>query len=230
MPKVKTSKGKGKAQEPEVSTPLRSRKRYFRPSEVLFFSHFCSHGASLHDIPKVKGKEKEVEKALEPEGSRTLRSKSRSFRPSKPGSEWTKQDLIDYNIIVIEEDEEEFFADIQADLDADPDGLTTALTDILNNIKMPPPEKEISESTRKFFKYLEHATNECSPDRPVEFAVDDLATHIFSSVMGYDTHDQLIRRQMEVSLTINGESRQAKPNIVILREDNKIIFVDENKV
>ena len=157
------------------------------------------------------------------------------IRSAKAGNEWTKNDLVAYNIVIKEEDEGQFF-----DLDGTsplPTGISTVDPMILDRIEMPriqtrTPQTTLVESTRKFYRYLKHASDPAGPDTPSESAVDDFAIHLLGPILGYDSifSNGLIRKRMEITLKMSGEDKKAIPNIAILRDDNKIIFVDENKV
>ena len=156
------------------------------------------------------------------------------IRSAKAGNEWTKNDLVAYNIVIKEEDEGEFF-DL-GDTSPLPTGISTVDPMILDRIEMPQiqtrTQTTLVESTRKFYQYLKHASNPAGPDTPSESAVDDFGIHLLGPILGYDSifSNGMIRQRMEITLKMSGEKKKAIPNIAILRDDNKIIFVDENKV
>ena len=106
---------------------------------------------------------------------------------------------------------------------------------ILDNSSINPQaqiQPEISDSTRNFFQYLEHATSEIGPDRPVESAVDDFVSHLFGplAVLKYDAQDRLIRQRMEITFKMCGNDVKAQPNVSILSGNKNFILVNEDKV
>lgn len=149
---------------------------------------------------------------------------SKITRSAKSGNKWTQNDLDAFNITIREETEDEFF-----DLRGSQLPASTVDPTILDNLDMPGPQTQISNSTRKFFQYfgiISHGIESA------ESAVDDFSFHLFGSVLGYNSLATLgiIRRRMKLTLAMCGSKTKVKPNITILREDNKIILVDENKV
>jgi hypothetical protein len=126
---------------------------------------------------KSKGKCKETQtqperEDLDSEPSDLESRGSKLIRSAKPGNKWTQHELHAFNIRIKDEMEEEFF-DLRVG-----SRLPASTTDptVLSNIVMPQTDTGISDSARKFFRYLQHATKDSSPDRSTESAVDDFAS------------------------------------------------------
>ena len=173
----------------------------------------------------------------DPKDSEPLRSRlererrgSKLLRSAKSGNKWKKTDLDAYNITIKEENEDDFF-----DLRGRQLPASTVDPTILDNLNMPGgPQIQISDSTRMFFQYFYYATKSFESSKPAESAVDDFSSHLFRSILNYDSlvppAHGVIRQRMELTLAVCNSNKKAKPNISILREDGKIILVDENKV
>ncbi|KAK0221372.1 hypothetical protein IW262DRAFT_1373266 [Armillaria fumosa] len=139
-------------------------------------------------------------------------------RSAKSGSDWTVNELLAYNINVVDEDVATFFG--LPNLPA-----PTVDPIILNNPDKPPGP--ITRSTRLFFRYLKDTTERFPPGAATKSAVDDFASYLLG-MLGYDEPDRVIHQRMEIGFIMCGMRVDAKPGICVLDDDGYLLLVQED--
>ena len=139
---------------------------------------------------------------------------------SKPGSKWSRNELLAYDIHIVTRHPQEFFGTPLPHLGAQ-------LATILNNVQVPP---NVTETEASFFSLLRDASE--VPAKEESF-VDDFAACILR-LMGYRGQHCIIHARKEIHFLMCGERTAAKSNVCVLEDTAGrppyILLVQENKV
>lgn len=135
---------------------------------------------------------------------------------AKSGNDWTDNELIGLNVSYQNVDVPTFFGTSQLP-------VTSVSPVILNNDVEPLPPTVLSKDERLFFRYLHRAVVEN------EASVDDWAGHVLR-ILDYDGGDREIATKRELSFTMCGEWKWAKPDFVVLSGGQRTLLVQEDKV
>ena len=137
------------------------------------------------------------------------------IRTSKSASDWRKNDLRAYNIVIKSVDPQSFFGKEPMDLPENTESFRTALhwqdandIFIVNLLKM-----------------LWFASGD---DLARESAVDDFMM-MFFMIVGYVSKTRFARSRRRISLVVCGEYRQATPDICLLDDQTTVLLVQEDK-
>lgn len=136
-------------------------------------------------------------------------------RSAKSGSNWTRSELLAFNIRVVTVNAAVFFGSVELP----PAPVSPA---ILNNLYI--PDGHLAKSDRQFFQYLRAAENATSE----ESAVGDFAAFILR-MLDYDDEDRVIRLRKDISFYMAGESVDAKTDVCVMN-DFDLLLVQEDKV
>ncbi|KAK0450584.1 uncharacterized protein EV420DRAFT_1630611 [Desarmillaria tabescens] len=133
------------------------------------------------------------------------------IRSAKSGSNWTINELLAYNINVLDEDVATFLGHPNSP-------APTVDPIILGNPDT--PLGPIMRSARLFFCYLKDVTERFPPGAPTESAVHDFASYLLS-LLRYDEPDRVIHQQVEIGFIMCGMRVDAQPDICVLDNDGK---------
>jgi uncharacterized protein YlaN (UPF0358 family) len=140
-------------------------------------------------------------------------------RSAKPSSEWTINELLAYNIRVVDVDANVFFKT--------PGELPppSASDTILNNVDK--PDGPLSKDDRQFFQYMKLVEMQgYSESRVADFAASILR------MLNYDDGNQLIRQRAETCLQMYGKRVDSKIDVCVIDENDVefLLVIHENKV
>ncbi|KAJ7457269.1 hypothetical protein B0H11DRAFT_2199785 [Mycena galericulata] len=144
----------------------------------------------------------------------------RQFRDGispKSGSDWTENELNALNVTIETLDPISFFGS--------PLPAPTVDPIFLNNLKR--PSGQISKDNRLFFRYLEDATGSFPSGSPAESAVDFVA--FLLKIMDYDEPERVVHQRQEIGFLMCGHKVNAKPDVVLMDDENYILLVQEAK-
>ncbi|KAF8217823.1 hypothetical protein K438DRAFT_1952684 [Mycena galopus ATCC 62051] len=133
-------------------------------------------------------------------------------------SDWTATELRALKIVVETLDPVSFFGS--------PLPAPTVDPILLNNVERPPGQ--ISKDHRLFFRYLEDATNGFLSGPAPESAVSDFAAFLLE-MMDYDEPECVVHRRQEIAFTMCGHKVDARPDVVIMNDQNYILLLQEDK-
>jgi hypothetical protein len=131
---------------------------------------------------------------------------------AKSACDWTRNELLAYNIRVVNEDFNMFFSYPNMP-------PSTMHPDILNNVTVPPNP---SKSTRLFFRYMNDAMVRS------ESAFDDFSAYLLT-LIDFDKLNRVIHHTSEIGFVMCRLNVSAKLDISIEDEDY-LLFVQEDKV
>lgn len=140
------------------------------------------------------------------------------IRSAKSGSDWTKNDLLSYNIKVTSFSPEEFYGEPLPSLsDIDPYLVDGTLD-----------TQGLSDETYRLLQYLDLASKANSGQ---ESAIDDFAREILR-VLGYESRGLLLRSRYNIPLLICGDSNQSVQTDVCLVQGASTILlvIQEDKI
>ena len=148
-----------------------------------------------------------------------LHAMANIIRSAKSGSDWTINEVVGFNITVMDDNVVTFFGN---------PNLPASTVDpiILNNVSLPPGR--VAKSTRLFFRYLEDAMERFPPGQPTEAAVDTFAFHLLG-LLDYDEPNRAVYKRMEIGFIMCGQRVDAKPDICVM-DDNYLLLVQEDRV
>jgi hypothetical protein len=142
------------------------------------------------------------------------------IRSTKPGSDWTRNELLAYNIRVTTQDVASFFGN--------PTLPQPAVHQVILINEAYPPNGIADKDDRKFFFYLEEAMG-VSTVPLEESAVDDFAAHVLG-LLGFDLADRFIRQRKDIPLFICGGQTHAKTDVCVVdRNLGILLLVQEDK-
>jgi hypothetical protein len=141
------------------------------------------------------------------------------IRSAKPGSDWSTNELLAYNITVQRQDVISFFGHELGSIDH----LDTNLFSSAD----PTIAVDFSQETYRFLAYLDLASR---ANAGQESAIDDLARSVLE-VTGFDQRGTILRTRYDIPFTICGDSHRAARSDVCLVHLNSMILlvVQEDK-
>ena len=137
-------------------------------------------------------------------------------RPAKSSSEWTRNELLAFNIRVENANTEEFFNTAQLP-------ATQVSGTILNNVEM--PDHPLPKNDRLFFRYLNRVHTSSTP----ESRVNDFAAFILR-LLDYDDQDRIICRRPELLFPMAGQHVGTRSDLCVRDNDYYRLLVHEDKV
>jgi hypothetical protein len=135
------------------------------------------------------------------------------IRSAKSGSDWSRNELLAYNIVVHHQSTEAFFGhNIDSNLaHIDPLLLSGSLD-----------SEGLSDATYRVLQYLDLATR---ANAGQESAIDDFAKEILR-VVGYEERGTLLRSRYAIPLTISGETNWlAQTDVCLVHGSSTILLV-----
>jgi len=138
------------------------------------------------------------------------------LRSAKSSNEWTRNELLAFNIGVKDATTAAFFN--AATLPA-----TSVSQTILKNLAE--PAGPLSKTDQNFFIYMRMAELGTSE----ESAVDDFAIFLLS-MLDYDRDDRVLCSRKEMSFYMAGQLVDAKANVVLINRGFYLLLVQEDKV
>ena len=144
-----------------------------------------------------------------------------TIRSAKSGSDWTTNELVGFNITVVDDNVATFFGN---------PNLPASTVDpiIFNNVGLPPGP--VAKSTRLFFRYLQDAIERFPPGQPTEAVVDTFALNLLG-LLDYDEPNRALYQRMEIGFgfIMCSQRVDAKPDICIM-DDKFLLLVQEDNV
>lgn len=138
------------------------------------------------------------------------------LRSAKSGSDWSDNELLAFNIRVVD-------ASITAFFNTPELPPPTVSATILNN--MDKPDGPLMKDDHLFFQYMRLVENPRSP----ESRVDDFAAFILR-ILNYDNKDRVICQRTEISFPMAGQRVDAKTDVCLMDELELLLLVQEDKV
>ncbi|KAL0952234.1 hypothetical protein HGRIS_006524 [Hohenbuehelia grisea] len=137
------------------------------------------------------------------------------IRSAKSASDWTKNELLAFNISIKPVEAATFFG--VEELPA-PSVSDRVLDRVLHD-----EGPGLTKEERKFFQYLRVASSDSE-----ESAVDDFAKSLLG-MLDYDSGNRLIRSRKEMSFYMGGQKVDAKADITLMSNNYHLLVVQENK-
>ena len=138
------------------------------------------------------------------------------IRSAKSGSDWTRNELLAFNIQVVSTNATVFFGDPVL-----PQPSISPI--ILGNLQK--PDGDISDDEKDFFLHLSSVDNGYE-----ESAVDDFAALLLRLMKYNKGPERMIRTRKEISFFMAGQRVAAKTDVCIIEGDVFILLVQEDKV
>ena len=135
------------------------------------------------------------------------------IRNAKSGNDWTKNDLVAYNISLVSRNAAEFFGQDPLPVPKNhPQLLTHPTTDGITD-----------DDAYRVLEYMDFAMTGVPNE---ESAIDDFATHLLI-VLGYAdmNSDRVVRTHKDIPLYICGEWRRAKANVCVIDKNQDSIIL-----
>ncbi|KAJ8456961.1 hypothetical protein ONZ45_g18512 [Pleurotus djamor] len=143
------------------------------------------------------------------------------IRSAKSGSSWTDNELIAFNITVVDTDIQTFFGIDQLP----PPGVS----DVILQTEGMPDDEDLEKVEWSFFALLEDAMS-LTPGQ--ESSVDDFARFLLE-LLGYDSGKRVIHSRRELNFTMCGQRVDAKTDICVMRRiglgAQYVLLVQEDK-
>jgi hypothetical protein len=139
------------------------------------------------------------------------------IRSAKSGSDWTRNELAAYNIVVEYQDAVTFFGTHilpQPTATINP-GVLTATT----------PDDATDDGVYELLRMMDLAM---CPAPAEESAVDDFAVMLLRA-LGYNGRGRVLRTRKDLPLIICGENRHAKTDVCIIDQNEILLLVQEDK-
>ncbi|PPR05272.1 hypothetical protein CVT26_011437 [Gymnopilus dilepis] len=136
-------------------------------------------------------------------------------RPAKSSSEWTRNELLAFNIRVENANTEEFFNTAQLP-------ATQVSETILNNVEM--PDHPLPKDDRLFFRYLKRVHT----SGPPESRVNDFAAFILR-LLDYDGQDRIICQRPELLFPMAGQHVGTRSDLCVRDNNCYRLLVHEDK-
>ena len=139
-------------------------------------------------------------------------------RSAKPSNEWTDNELLSYNIRVVDVDADVFFKTSKLP-------PPSASDTILNNVDK--PDGPLAKDDRQFFQYMKLVEMQGYS----ESRVTDFAAFILH-ILNFDDGDRIIRQRGGISLQMFGELVDSKIDVCLMDKDDTefLLLIHENKV
>ncbi len=142
------------------------------------------------------------------------------IRSAKSGSDWTRIDLLAYNIRISTVDTEEFFGV--------PHLPATMVDPIILNHVNAPVGLHLPRDVRLFFHHLHDVITR---DTTVHEAfVIDFSLHLLGNLLYFDEPDRVMHQQVDLPFIMSGQQVYARPDIALRDSKNHILLVQEDKV
>ena len=138
------------------------------------------------------------------------------LRFAKPSSDWLDNELLAYNIRVVDAGNAAFFNNPEL-----PPPVVSET--ILNNMNR--PDGPLTKDDRLFFQYMGLVQNSRSP----ESHVDDFAAFVLH-ILNYDSDDRVICRRTEVSFPMASQRVDARMDVCLMDELELLLVIQEDKV
>ncbi|KAF8219045.1 hypothetical protein L208DRAFT_1455853 [Tricholoma matsutake] len=138
-----------------------------------------------------------------------------AIRSAKSGSDWSDNELLAFNIQVVDTTITVFFNTPELP-------PPTVAPTILNNIDK--PDGPLVKGDRLFFQYMRLVEKPRSP----ESRVDDFAAFILR-ILNYDNKDRIICQRTEMSFPMTGHRVDAKTDVCLMDELELLLLVQEDK-
>ena len=138
------------------------------------------------------------------------------LRSAKSGSDWSDNELLAFNIRVVDASNAAFFNNPQLH----PPVVSET---ILNNMNK--PDGPLTKDDRLFFQYMGLVENPRSP----ESRVDDFAAFVLH-ILNYDDEDRVICQRTEISFPMAGQRVDAKTDVCLMDELELLLLIQEDKV
>jgi len=138
------------------------------------------------------------------------------LRSAKSGSDWSDNELLAFNIRVVD-------ASITAFFNTPELPPPTVSATILNN--MDKPDGPLMKDDHLFFQYMRLVENPRSP----ESRVDDFAAFILR-ILNYNNEDRVICQRTKISFPMAGQRVDAKTDVCLMDELELLLLVQEDKV
>jgi hypothetical protein len=139
---------------------------------------------------------------------------------AKPGNQWTFNELAGLNISIEAVAAPSFFGSALPDLQTDPTLLAHPV--LIENVTH--PSDAISKDNSLFFRYLRHATRRFTLGPATDSAVNDFTAFLLR-MLDYDEPKGLVHQRMELDLMMCGQWVTAKPDVVIMNDQDYILLV-----
>ncbi|KAF8804161.1 hypothetical protein BYT27DRAFT_7340435 [Phlegmacium glaucopus] len=137
------------------------------------------------------------------------------IRSAKSGSDWTSNELLAFNIKVVDTDTTIFFGNPEL-----PQSFISPT--ILNNLDM--PDGDLLDDERDFFLHLSSVENGFE-----ESAVDDFAALLLRLMKYNSGRQRLIRSRKEIPFIMAGHRVDAKTDVCVIEDGRFILLVQEGK-
>jgi hypothetical protein len=137
------------------------------------------------------------------------------IRSAKSGSDWTSNELLAFNIKVVDTNATTFFGNPEL-----PQPFISPT--ILNNLHM--PDGDLLDDERDFFLHLSSVENGFE-----ESAVDDFAALLLRLMKYNSGRQRLIRSRKEISFVMAGHRVDAKTDVCVIEDGRFILLVQEDK-
>ncbi|KIM72895.1 hypothetical protein PILCRDRAFT_829497 [Piloderma croceum F 1598] len=139
------------------------------------------------------------------------------IRSSKSGHDWTINDLMAYNISIVQQNTATFFGQVALPLPAQHPDLLNRLT----------ADEMVDDDSYQVVRYMDLAMD---PVPGEESAVDDFAMQLLR-MMGYASRalGRDLRSRKDIPLFICGEWRHAKTDVCVMDRNGYLLLVQEDK-
>ncbi|KAI0250796.1 hypothetical protein BJV78DRAFT_1217017 [Lactifluus subvellereus] len=135
------------------------------------------------------------------------------IRSARPGSDWSENELLAYNITVRRQSAIDFFGREPGPIDhLDPNLLSSADPSIV---------ADFSKETYRFLAYLDLASR---ANAGQESAIDDLAKSILE-VTGFDELGTILCTRYDIPFTICGDRRSARADVSLVHISSVILLI-----
>lgn len=142
---------------------------------------------------------------------------SNFIRSCRSGSEWTANELIAFNIEVVNIGEEEFFGE-----SIDAIELSEVLADVL---EIDDPSQAKDRTTFRSLRYLDLAMQ---PEEGQESDVDVFAVEVLR-MMNYEDMRHIVCIHKDIKLLMCGQQTHAKMDVCVLDMNDILLLIQEDK-
>jgi len=139
-------------------------------------------------------------------------------RSGKPGSEWTVNDLLSYNITIETVDNEEQFFEIEGDPPLPPEDMDGFLT----YLDTTAADRAGDDDTANLLHTLQMAQTNA------ESWVDEFASRMLRK-MGYEGRKRLVKVNQKLQFLSGGALQTAQADVCVMSRDEVILLVQEDK-
>ncbi|KAJ6609533.1 hypothetical protein B0H10DRAFT_2193828 [Mycena sp. CBHHK59/15] len=139
---------------------------------------------------------------------------------AKSSNQWTFNELAGLNIRIENVDAPSFLGSALPDPRTDSTLLAHPV--LIGNLTH--PSGVISKDNSLFFRYLQHATRRFALGPATNSAVDDFTAFLLR-MLDYDEPKHLVHQRMELDLIMCGQQVTAKPDVVVMNDQDYILLV-----